>query len=501
MRGDGLHAQTNIDGTPHRLSQVASDDVPPPPNNASLARQFEIEFAPLPVISNALDATKFESRLPLATDVQPVSYEQDPPALIPTTQRLETGPPRKTAIARQTPVVDVTQNAVNATQAPSNTQGQNTFLQSQFQSRQQASDIGSSFYRTNEDFSQGLVVHGKDVAMKIGGYVKLDLIYDFNPIDSTDLFDVGSIPVGAPPRTNSRMHARQTRLSFDTRWKTDAGTVRTLVEGDFFSDGDRFRLRHAYGELDQVLAGRTTTAFANIDAAPATLDFEGSVSAITSRRAQVRWTRPLWFDDLTLALAVEDATVIIDAPPGITGQTRPVSPDGVARLRWTRSNGNLQIAGIARVLGFQPTGAPVLTDNAWGLNFSQVAEISPNNKFYWQINYGDGIGSFLGLPDITPTGPDTADLLGYFGWMLGTTHEWSSKLSSNFTFAESHFRNTVGQPLSDINNLTYVASNVIWTPVKRINVGIEYLYGKRENINGASGIANRIQFAVFYYLP
>ena len=25
--------------------------------------------------------------------------------------------------------------------------------------------------------------------MKIGGYVKADFIYDFNPIDSTDFFD------------------------------------------------------------------------------------------------------------------------------------------------------------------------------------------------------------------------------------------------------------------------------------------------------------------------
>ena len=408
-----------------------------------------------------------------------------------------------TLAGTQTPVSDLSQSGTNATLLQGSFAGDNSILSS-LQSRNQDRGIGTDFYSTNDDFSQGLVVEGKNAALKIGGYVKLDLIYDFNPIDNTDSFDVSSIPIGAPPRTNSRMHVRQTRLNFDTRFKTDFGIAKAFVEGDFFSDGNQFRLRHAYGELNQFLGGQTWTTFANIDAAPATLDFEGSVSSITPRRAQVRWTIPVYNDDVTLALALEDSTTAIELPPGtqITGDTRTISPDFVARLRRTRDGGNFQIAGIVRRIGFQPTGEPVVTGNAWGLNFSQVAELSPDNKVYWQINYGDGIASLLGgLPDITPTGPDSAALLGYFGWMVGTTHEWNDKLSSNFTFAESHFRNTAGQPSSDINNLTYLAANMIWTPLDSVELGIEYLYGKREDISGASGLANRIQFAIFYYLP
>lgn len=408
-----------------------------------------------------------------------------------------------TGLAQQTPVTDFEQNGLVAPSTTGNAQAENTFLQSQLQG-QQTDSLGSKLYRSNDDFSQGLVIEGKDAVMKLGGYVKLDLLYDFNPIDNTDAFDVNSIPIGAPPRTNSRMHVRQTRFNFDTRWQTDAGVVRTFVEGDFFSEGNRYRLRHAYGKLNKFLGGQTWTTFSNIDASPATLDFEGSVSAISVRRAQVRWTQPILRDELKFALALEDSETIIELPPDgtIMGETRTISPDFVARLRWTGDNGNIQVAGIARRLGFQPTGEPVITGNAWGLNFSQVANISRNDKVYWQINYGDGIASLLGgLPDITPTGSDSAALLGYFGWMLGTTHDWNDKFSSNFTFAESHFRNTSGQLPTDINNLTYLAANLIWSPLDHVDVGIEYLYGKREDINGASGLANRIQFAIFYYLP
>lgn len=409
---------------------------------------------------------------------------------------------------QQTPVRSAASSENNTIPAPSDAEGASTLLQGQLQSQQQGNSIGTDFYRTSDDFSKGLVIEGKGVAMKIGGYVKLDLIQDFNAINNTDIFDVSSIPVGEPQRTNSRMHVRQTRLNFDTRWETDAGVVKSFVEGDFFGTDDNgnstFRLRQAYGQLGRFLGGQTFTTFANIAASPATLDFEGAISTISPRRPQLRWTQPIFNDDLTFALALEDSTTAVELPPGstLTGNTRSTTPDLVGRLRRTRPNGNMQIAGIARVLGFQPTGEPVITDNAWGLNFSQVQDLNPNNKIYWQINYGDGIASLLGgLPDVTPVGNDGAALLGYFGWMIGATHDWNGKLSSNLTFAESHFRNTSGQPSTDVNNLTYLAANVIWTPLERFEVGVEYLYGKREDISGQSGLANRLQFAVFYYLP
>lgn len=151
--------------------------------------------------------------------------------------------------------------------------------------------IGVDFYAP-PDFEGGILVFGHNVALKIGGYVKADFIYDFNPIDSTDTFVTTDIPVGARHRTNARFHARQSRLSFDTRWDTGGRIVRIYVEGDFFSDGDCFRLRHAYGESDRLLVGRYWTTFTDAAAAPATLDFEGSVSAVNRRQAQARWTQP-----------------------------------------------------------------------------------------------------------------------------------------------------------------------------------------------------------------
>lgn len=360
--------------------------------------------------------------------------------------------------------------------------------------------IGTDFYSAPE-FEGGLIIFGRDVAMKIGGYVKADFIYDFDPIDSTDSFDTTTIPVGAPHRTNARFHARQTRLSFDTRWASDIHTIKIYVEGDFFSERDRFRLRHAYGEVDSLLVGRTWTTFTDVAAAPATLDFEGSVSSVNRRQALARWTEPIFDEDLTVAIAVEDTRFIIEAPKGIEGEPRSPSPDFVARLRLRREWGQFQVAHVYRIGGFQPTGADVITGPAWGFNFTGVVLLTECDKAYYQILFGDGIGSYRGLPDAAPAAADRSELLGLFGWMVGITHDWSDRLSSNFTYAENSLDNAALQEPDDVHRTTFLAANLIWSPLERVSLGVEYLYGLRENIDREVGATNRLQVAFIFDLP
>lgn len=360
--------------------------------------------------------------------------------------------------------------------------------------------VGLDLYSA-PDFENGLIVYGKNIAMKIGGYVKADFIYDFDPIDCMDQFDTTSIPLGAPPRTNSRFLAKETRLSFDTRWSSEGRPIRIFVEGDFYGDGDSFRLRHAYGEVGSLLVGQTWTTFTDVAAAPATLDFEGSVSNVNRRQAQARWTQPLLGDDLTLALAIEDTQFNIETPVGVTGDPRSPSPDFVGHLRLKTDLLRFQAAGLYRVVGFQPTGAEVLTRDAWGFNFAGSILLTERSKVYSQIVFGEGIGSYRGLPDAAPTAVDQADLLPLFGWMVGYTQDWNDDLSSNLTYAENSLDNTAFQDPDDVRRTTYLAANLIWSPLERVKVGIEYLYGTRENVDRASAPAHRIQTAFIFDLP
>jgi len=368
-------------------------------------------------------------------------------------------------------------------------------------------DVGMDLY-SPPAFEGGLIIYGHNVAMKIGGYVKADFIHDFNAIDATDAFDTTTIPVGTPPRTNSRFHGRQSRLSFDTRWTSNQRTIRILVEGDFFSEGDRYRLRHAYGEVGPLLVGRTWTTFTDVAAAPATLDFEGSVSAVNRRQAQARWTQSILCDDLTLALAIEETRCIIETPVNLSVDPRSPSPDFAGHVRLKREWGQFQLGGLYRIVGVQPTGASVpqfgdevQTGHAWGLNFTGAILATRSTKAYYQILFGEGIGSYRGLPDAAPTKDDEIGGLPLFGWMVGITHEWTDGLSSNFTYAENSLENTTSQDPDSVHRTTYLAANVMWKPLDRVRVGIEYLHGLRENVDRAVGVANRVQAAFIFDLP
>jgi DcaP outer membrane protein len=123
---------------------------------------------------------------------------------------------------------------------------------------------------------------GTDAAFSLGGYAKLDAIFDPRRAGNADKFVTSSIPVGVPANggyNNFNVHARQTRLDLNLikgTQSTKGGPLRFFVEADFFgSAGDSvFHMRHAYGSKANLLLGWTWSALADPDAFPDTLDFE-----------------------------------------------------------------------------------------------------------------------------------------------------------------------------------------------------------------------------------
>ena len=353
------------------------------------------------------------------------------------------------------------------------------------------------------EFDGGITIGGESVAMKIGGYIKADLIKDFNAIESSDSFDTTSIPTNAEDYQNARMHARQSRLSFDTRWKTHEQTARAFVEGDFFGgqpDNSSFRLRHAYGTLGHLTIGQTWTTFTDPSAVPQTLDVEGAVSNVNRRQGLVRWEQP-FTRDVSWAIGLENPRIDIEAPAQRMGNARTELPDFIARLRLERDWGEFQAASVIRTLGFQPLGANVIHETGWGLNFTGSFLLVDSTKAYFQITTGDGIGSYRGSPDVVATGPDTLALLDTFGWMVGVHHGWTESLTSNVTFSKLAVEDVPGQDATNLRGTTYLAANLIANPYERVFVGVEYLYGARQNVDGAVGSANRMQFSCGFFLP
>jgi DcaP outer membrane protein len=135
--------------------------------------------------------------------------------------------------------------------------------------------------------------------MEIYGHAMLDLGYDFGQINP-NWFDVER-PTQLPAfhnefGQNGRLFAgvRQTRFGVKSWVPTQYGELRTVFEFELFGVGAQagetnFRLRHAYGELGQLLAGQTWSPFMDPDVFPNSIEYWGPNGMVFFRNVQLRW--------------------------------------------------------------------------------------------------------------------------------------------------------------------------------------------------------------------
>src|SRR5262249_10396781 len=152
-----------------------------------------------------------------------------------------------------------------------------------------------------------------------------DLIHDFDANGSPDTFDPRAIPVDGTKGTNTRVHARETRLSLDLQGPAEGRNLELFIEGDFYGAGNSFRLRPAYGQDGPLLAGQTGTTVMDADNVPPTIDFETPLASPFVRQGLVRVTTGL-SKHLTWAVAVEEADPVILIPPAVPGTTEKTWP-------------------------------------------------------------------------------------------------------------------------------------------------------------------------------
>lgn len=68
-------------------------------------------------------------------------------------------------------------------------------------------------------------------------------------------------------------------------------------------------------------------------------------------------------------------------------------------------------------------------------------------------------------------------------------------------YSRATINNPAGATPTAGKSTDYFAANILWTPVERVRLGLEYLHGVREDEDASRGDANRLQFAIWYYLP
>lgn len=359
-----------------------------------------------------------------------------------------------------------------------------------------ASTADTRGYMRTGDFPGSILLPDSDVSFKIGGYTKLDFIYDFDAIGSTDNFDTLTIATSGVRTRNVRMHARQSRLNLDARSPT--GDIRLFLEGDFFGIENALRLRHSYVTVGPLLAGQTWSTFIDETILPDLVDFESPSGVTLTRRAVLRWTQPLnVLDGLEYSVAVEDPTPAFSSP---TGEFESELPDFIGRLRFEQDRWHLQASGFMTKGSFTPTVGAASDDVAWGFNMTGRVTLRDSDRIEYQIAWGEGAERFRGLQSYSLAPSGALFAVPGFAWYFAYEHQWNDELKSVVAFSRATVDNLPGMPTA-IRSTEYLAANLLWTPIDRVRLGVDYLFGTREDQDRSHGSAHRIQFAVWYYLP
>ncbi|KRG44491.1 hypothetical protein ARC78_04895 [Stenotrophomonas pictorum JCM 9942] len=354
---------------------------------------------------------------------------------------------------------------------------------------------------------------------KFGGFIKADFLAtqtgDGQLADDATgraLYLPGQTPVQGAGGSGERSdmdynaHAKFSRFNLGVDHVADNGDkAGALVEMDFFGNalGNQtatntygVTLRHAYMYWNNWLAGQTWSNFMDAASIPEAVDFVGPTDGVLFvRQAQVRYTK----GGLSVALENPETTLI-----GAPNSDRGSVPDLTVRYGWKGDWGTFGVAGLLRQLKVdnQVTGADA-SKIAGGLTLGGKWVMADSDSLHYQLTGGEGIARYVGLGITADSAYDAArdelDLTGVLAGYVGWRHAFSPQLRTNLIYARSDYDNdaTITGPLVT-KSVQSIRGNVFYTPMPKVDIGAELMYGVREIEDGRKGDIRRVQFTTKY---
>jgi hypothetical protein len=340
----------------------------------------------------------------------------------------------------------------------------------------------------------GILVPGTSTSLHLYGIAEAHAIHDVKQSSSPDIFtDLTFQPLDSTGGQTGRTQftAETSRIGFESSTPTAKGVISTKIEADFYSYGtgnrNVFRLRHAYGEYDGWLIGQTWSTFMDVDDLPETVDFNGPIGAPFSRRAMVRYAFGDAAKTALVTLAAEDP---VDQSGGPSANER--MPELVARLDKTFGWGALNL----RAMTHEKRSATE-TRRGYGFGVGGSYKFGDKDTLMGQYTRVDGDVDQLygsnGYAIDAQTGAITFDRNQ--GLVIGYAHIFSDKLRGNVSAGFNRGTSAQG---SDNRTIEEAFADLIYTPLKNVDLGGEWIVGKRRTFADEAGTLSRFDLMARY---
>ncbi len=364
--------------------------------------------------------------------------------------------------------------------------------------------------------------------LDIYGFAMLDGGYDFGQIGDPNWQDTLR-PTKLPSFTNqfgkggrTFEGVRQSRFGVSTITPTSVGEVKTKFEFELFGVGvdegqTTFRLRHAYGEWNGIIAGQTWSPFMDPDVFPDSIEYWGPNGMVFFRNVQLAY-RP-WQrgekSNITIALerpgASADTANFADRLDLTDVVPRFPAPDVSADAQWGGDWGHIRAAGIFRYMKWDDLApTPVVQGHVygWGVNVSSNLKLGPTT-LKLQAVYGSAIENYMNdaafdvgpSPSTSSTGAATIDGVGLpvLGIVAFIDVKWNTHFSSSAGYSYVHIDNSDGQTPDAFHSGHYALGNLLFHPTDNLFFGPEFQFDRRTNNSDGFTVNDyKLQFSAKY---
>lgn len=372
-------------------------------------------------------------------------------------------------------------------------------------------------------------ISGAAPQIKVGGYVKLDALYQTGATD-----DAAPNPRVTPldgtadsNRQEFLFDAKESRLNFNITDEVEGVKLRGFVEFDFEGGGGnpsttnshRPRLRHAFAQGTirnglSLLAGQTWSTFTNSAFFANTIDFNGPAGQVFSRQPQIRLGYPLT-PTLTLEVAAEQPSFqsrndgsSAAAATTFTSNTKQVVPQFVGRVAWADPRVSAEVAATAGLNKFKFASGVTEDEVTWGVQGSVKVPLGPLT-LQGHVHYLDGINRYANgdFPDailVTTAGAEEVVNLTSLGFFAGGSYRVTERTTLNAFYGweeiDDEAAKGFGSPTTfDNETLQSIHVNVMHDIIQNWRVGLEWQYNSRELFTGTDGDINKIHLAFWYF--
>ena len=305
-----------------------------------------------------------------------------------------------------------------------------------------------------------------------------------------------------------RATAKVTRLGLDFNTPVGDNKVGGKVEVDFAGASDNLRIRHAYLTLNNWLFGQTTSNFLS-NHAPEMIDFATNIGGGTTRVPQVRYGYKLAPATQLFVSAEEGNSSAQTLKYDKTKDEDVVSSSDVtyrapvltAKVTQAYAEGKGSASARALVEHYKATSGDDKT--GWGVAAGTNYQVSEPLKVSADVSYVQGNSNYL-------YGNNSAffvDANGNIeqnetiGVQVGATYKFSPQLRSTLAYGALFADD--GTDYARLNTganekVQQAWINFIYSPVKPVDLGIEYINGERKNFDDKKFSDDRVGFMARY---